>query len=271
MAKNNLKVWHKIWFAALPILATVAHYFISRALNQATLELFLVVLKMPMERFIDILYLAEVLQYLILFIIFFAVYKLAIKRTEEVRAGLNLQNIGMSFVSGVGVAGVSFIWLTLAGKIPALQAQIAAMNEGNMMIGGGKWYGVLLSTVIAAPLVEEVLFRGIVFNSFRKISPAWVSIMLSGILFGAYHMNPVAIVYAAFMGIIAGIVYEKKRNLLLTIILHMANNLIGLLQDYIPAGTGVTLVNAVSLVMIIPMGYVIYRLLKGDSKKIVYA
>jgi len=74
----------------LPILATVAHYFISRALNQATLELFLVVLKMPMERFIDILYLAEVLQYLILFIIFFAVYKLAIKRTEEVRAGLNI-------------------------------------------------------------------------------------------------------------------------------------------------------------------------------------
>ena len=150
------------------------------------------------------------------------------------------------------------------------QAQLAAMKEGNAMIGGGSLHGVFLSAVIAAPIVEEVIFRGVVLGSFRKVFPAWVSIMVSALIFGIYHMNPVAIVYASIMGIIAGVVYEKKQNLLFTIILHMANNLMGLLQDFVPAGIGATVVNVVSIAMIIPMCYIVYKILNGDFCKKAY-
>ena len=271
MTKNNENLWCKIGFIALPILSIIAYYYLTKYLNVLAFELFLVILKIPMQQFIEFMYLSDILIALIQLIIFFVIYKLLVKRNDdELRTKLNLKDIGFSFAVGVGVSGLSFIWITIAGKIPMFQAQLAAMKEGNAMIGGGSLHGVLLSAVIAAPIVEEVIFRGVVLGSFRKVFPDWVSIIVSALIFGIYHMNPVAIVYASIMGIIAGIVYEKKQNLLFTIILHMANNLMGLLQDFVPAGIGATVVNVVSIAMIIPMCYIVYKILNGDFCKKAY-
>lgn len=272
MAKNNENLWCKIGFIALPILSVIAYYYLTKYLNVLAFDLFLGIFKIPMQQFIKFMYLSDILIALIQFSIFFVIYKLFVKRNDyELRTKLNLKDAGSSFAVGVGVSGLSLIWITIAGKIPMFQAQLAAMKEGNAMIGGGSLHGVFLSAVIAAPIVEEVIFRGVVLGSFRKVFPAWVSIMVSAFIFGIYHMNPVAIVYASIMGIIAGIVYEKKQNLLFTIILHMANNLMGLLQDFVPAGIGATVVNVVSIAMIIPMCYIVYKILNGDFCKKAYA
>ena len=272
MAKNKVDLQYKIWFIMVPILSIIAYYYLTKYLNMMAFELFLEILKIPMIQFIEFMYLSDILIALIQLIIFFVIYKLAVRRNEdELRTKLNLKDISFSVMTGIGVSGISFIWLIIAGKIPEFQAQIAAMKEGNAMIGGGSLHGVFLSAVIAAPIVEEVIFRGVVLGSFRKIFPAWASILISAVIFGVYHMNPVAIVYATVMGIIAGVVYEKKQNLLFPIMLHMANNFIGLLQDFVPAGIGVTVVNAVSLVMILPMCYIVYRMIKSDSRKAIYA
>lgn len=272
MNKYNVKLWNRIYFTMLPIISIVIYYFLSRALNKGVFELFIGILKIPMVQFIEFLYLAEILISLILLIVFFVIYELAVKKgRDEMVARFDLKTVGLSLVTGIGVSGISFIWIIIAGNIPELQAHLSAMREGNAMIGGGSLHGVFLSAVVAAPIVEEVLFRGIVFGSFRKIFPAWASILVSAIIFGAYHMNPVAIVYASIMGVIVGIVYEKKRNLIFPIILHMANNFMGLLQDFAPKGIGVTIVNGISLAVIIPMCYIIYRMIKDDIRKIVYA
>ena len=272
MTKNKVDLWYKIRFIMVPVLSIIAYYYLTKYLNMMAFELFLEILKIPMSQFIEFMYLSDILIALIQLIIFFVIYKLAVRRNEdELRTKLNLKDISFSVMTGIGVSGISFIWLIIAGKIPEFQAQIAAMKEGNAMIGGGSLHGVFLSAVIAAPIVEEVIFRGVELGSFRKIFPAWASILISAIIFGVYHMNPVAIVYATVMGIIAGVVYEKKQNLLFPIMLHMANNFIGLLQDFVPAGIGVTVVNAVSLVMILPMCYIVYRMIKSDSRKAIYA
>ena len=268
MTKNKVDLWYKIRFIMVPILSIIAYYYLTKYLNMMAFELFLEILKIPMIQFIEFMYLSDILIALIQLIIFFVIYKLAVRRNEdELRTKLNLKDISFSVMTGIGVSGISFIWLIIAGKIPEFQAQIAAMKEGNAMIGGGSLHGVFLSAVIAAPIVEEVIFRGVVLGSFRKIFPAWASILISAVIFGVYHMNPVAIVYATVMGIIAGVVYEKKQNLLFPIMLHMANNFMGLLQDFVPAGIGVTVVNAVSLVMILPMCYIVDRMIKSDSRK----
>ena len=272
MTKNKVDLWYKIRFIMVPVLSIIAYYYLTKYLNMMAFELFLEILKIPMIQFIEFMYLSDILIALIQLIIFFVIYKLAVRRNEdELRTKLNLKDISFSVMTGIGVSGISFIWLIIAGKIPEFQAQIAAMKEGNAMIGGGSLHGVFLSAVIAAPIVEEVIFRGVVLGSFRKIFPAWASILISAVIFGVYHMNPVAIVYATVMGIIAGVDYEKKQNLLFPIMLHMANNFMGLLQDFVPAGIGVTVVNAVSLVMILPMCYIVYRMIKSDSRKAIYA
>lgn len=271
MTKNNENLWCKIGFIALAILSIIGYYYLTKYLNVLAFQLFLGILKIPMQQFIKFMYLSDILIASIQLIIFFVIYKLLVKRNDdELRTKLNLKDIGLSFAVGVGVSGLSLIWITIAGKIPMFQAQLAAMKEGNAMIGGGSLHGVFLSAVIAAPIVEEVIFRGVVLGSFRKVFPAWVSLIVSALIFGIYHMNPVAIVYASVMGIIAGIVYEKRQNLLFPIILHMANNLMGLLQDFVPAGIGANVVNVVSIAMIIPMCYIVYKILNGDFCKKAY-
>lgn len=50
---------------------------------------------------------------------------------------------------------------------------------------------LLIAAVIAAPIVEEVIFRGIVMRGFLSCMPAVLAIVLQGVLFGAVHFDPV--------------------------------------------------------------------------------
>lgn len=144
------------------------------------------------------------------------------------------------------------------------------MGAANESIEGGNGLELILTVVIVVPLIEELLFRGIVFRSLQKVFPVWISIVLSAILFGAYHMNLVQAVYATFMGIIAGIIYHKTNRLRYPIIVHAANNFIGAMQSFIPSKAGSFMVDMFSLIMIIPMCYTLYDLLKTSTAKRVY-
>ena len=120
--------------------------------------------------------------------------------------------------------------------------------------------------VIAAPVIEEILFRGIVLRSIRKFAPAWGAILISSVLFGVYHLNIVQAVYATLMGIAAGILYEKKRNLLFPILVHFANNLITMLQGFAPSEVN-ELISIFILIMIAPAGYIVCRSLRTGQKE----
>lgn len=262
MAESNQ---HKIRFIILPVLAIAAHYLMTNVLYMVVGVLFLDVLKIQPEQFMKFSYLAEMLIYIIMILIFFAVSKLTLKRDEnEIITELNLKDSAMSMAAGLGVAGFSFLWATLADKIPALQKSVEAMNAGAEAMGGGTFIGAFLVAAIGAPLIEEILFRGIVFRSLRKISPAWVSILISAVLFGAYHLNIVQVVYTTLMGIVTGIIYEKKKNLIFPIMAHFANNFLAAVEGSVP-DTGKFIINVFSVAMIIPACFIIYRMLKSGG------
>ncbi|WP_130838087.1 CPBP family intramembrane glutamic endopeptidase [Lachnoclostridium sp. Marseille-P6806] len=247
-------------YIALPVLAIGVHFILSNLLYYSVEKLFLYVLRIPEKQFMKVAYLGEILISIALFLIFFAIYRLIWKgEGSERREQTDFKNSAMSVIAGTGVSGVSFLWIRLAERIPGFQRSIDAMNRGNENIGGGTIIGEILIAVIAAPLIEEILFRGIVLRSLRRISPAWVAILLSSVLFGAYHMNVVQVVYATFMGVVAGIIYEKKKNLLLPILVHMANNFLAMIQGRVPPSAG-AIINILSLIMILPLGVVIFRL-----------
>ena len=75
------------------------------------------------------------------------------------------------------------------------------MNAGAENIAAGNAFGTFMIAVIAAPVVEEILFRGIVLRSIRKFSPVWASILISSVLFGVYHLNIVQAAYATLMAL----------------------------------------------------------------------
>ncbi|QIG88189.1 CPBP family intramembrane metalloprotease [Chryseobacterium sp. POL2] len=89
---------------------------------------------------------------------------------------------------------------------------------------------MILLTVILAPILEEVLFRGVIQKSIVKngINPR-VAILISSFVFGAFHVYPWQFVGAFLLGLVLGLIYEKTQSLLLPILLHAFNNLISAL------------------------------------------
>ena len=86
-----------------------------------------------------------------------------------------------------------------------------------------------LLVVIAAPLLEEIFFRGILLEGFLHNYSPRKAILLSALIFGAIHLNPIQIPGAFLIGIFLGWVYWKTRTLLPVILIHFINNLISFL------------------------------------------
>lgn len=86
---------------------------------------------------------------------------------------------------------------------------------------------LILMTVIIAPVLEEILFRGIIMRGMlnNKVNPA-VAIIISAVIFGLAHFNPWQFVGAMMLGLVLGLVYYKTKSLLMSIMLHAFNNLI---------------------------------------------
>lgn len=86
-----------------------------------------------------------------------------------------------------------------------------------------------LTIVVAAPVLEEVLFRGIILEGFLHNYAPRKAILLSALLFAGIHLNPVQMIGAFFIGIFLGWIYWKTRTLLPVIALHFMNNLLAFL------------------------------------------
>ncbi|MBN1767244.1 MAG: CPBP family intramembrane metalloprotease [Prolixibacteraceae bacterium] len=92
------------------------------------------------------------------------------------------------------------------------------------------FWGAALKVVVFAPIVEEILFRGIIMHGLMRNYRSWYAILLSGILFSAYHLNPWQMSYTFFLGLLLGWIMVKTRSLPFAILVHALNNLLVLLS-----------------------------------------
>lgn len=92
-------------------------------------------------------------------------------------------------------------------------------------------FSLILMTVILAPILEEILFRGIIMKGMinNKVAPS-TAILVSSFIFGAVHFNPWQFAGALLLGLVLGLVYHKTKSLLIPILLHAFNNLLSALM-----------------------------------------
>ena len=90
------------------------------------------------------------------------------------------------------------------------------------MVGLGGW--AILSVVVCAPVLEEILFRGLIFESCRERFGGGAAVLISALLFGLVHGVPVQIINAFVVGLIFGYIYLRTGSLLSVILLHVFNN-----------------------------------------------
>lgn len=92
------------------------------------------------------------------------------------------------------------------------------------------FWGVFFKVAVLAPIIEETLFRGIIMHGLMRNYRSWYAILLSGILFSLFHLNPWQMTYTFFLGLFLGWLMVRTRSLPLCILAHSLNNLIVLLS-----------------------------------------
>ena len=87
----------------------------------------------------------------------------------------------------------------------------------------GIWGGIF-RVVLLAPVVEELIFRGVIFSGFQRNYPAFWAIFFSALLFALFHLNPWQLGPTFLLGLILGWVRLRTGSLLASILTHALHN-----------------------------------------------
>mgnify|MGYP000275910818 CR=1 FL=1 len=85
-----------------------------------------------------------------------------------------------------------------------------------------------LNLLIAAPVVEEIVMRGVVYTRIEKTAGTYTAIGLSALLFGLMHISVGGIILAIgaiLMGLVFSVIFAKTKSLWACIIAHAAANI----------------------------------------------
>lgn len=143
---------------------------------------------------------------------------------------LTWRDLGWGVVGGLAalMAGGA-IALGLQALIPDLNSAAAEVGEELQAESPFIVVAVFALLVgIAAPIVEELAFRGLGYNALRKrgISTGWV-IVITTVAFSLFHLEPTRIPILLASGAILGVLRWQTRGLGAPIVAHAVNNLAG--------------------------------------------
>jgi membrane protease YdiL (CAAX protease family) len=128
----------------------------------------------------------------------------------------------------------------------------------------------LLFTCVAAPVLEEMLFRGVILRSFLRQYSRTKAILCSSLVFGIAHLNIYQLMSAFAIGIVAGWLYERCRSLWPCILLHAAYNAF-VTASYMRAVEGEVInsawYTAIAFVVAIGAGLFLLRVLDGTARR----
>ena len=91
-----------------------------------------------------------------------------------------------------------------------------------------------ITAVVMAPVLEEIVFRGLVYTRLKKGMPIIVAVILASFIFGLCHGTAIWIIYATALGLVLIWVFEKYQSLTASILFHFAFNAMGLVINMTP-------------------------------------
>jgi uncharacterized protein len=83
---------------------------------------------------------------------------------------------------------------------------------------------LILVVAVIGPILEEIIFRMIIFGSLYKRYNFWVAAIISSVIFAAVHMDFEHILVYTFMGVVFAFLYVKTKRIIVPIAAHVALN-----------------------------------------------
>ena len=115
---------------------------------------------------------------------------------------------------------ISFISSRVLSGYPKQESvqKLAEMQSLNEVLN------IACYALVVAPVLEEFLFRGILFRAMKRPFGVGPALVISGILFGLVHQNVLSFVPLTFLGIILALSYERTGDLRTCILIHAGFN-----------------------------------------------
>ncbi|MEL6260279.1 MAG: type II CAAX endopeptidase family protein [Cyanobacteria bacterium J06626_6] len=130
--------------------------------------------------------------------------------------GLGGYLVALPLMLGVSVLNQQ-IWQGQGGNNPILQLVLEEQDP----VALGMF---LFTAAVAAPIFEEILFRGFLLPSLTRYMSTWGAIGLSSLIFAVAHLSFSEVLPLAVLGAILGFVYVRSQNLMTSILLHSTWN-----------------------------------------------
>lgn len=143
----------------------------------------------------------------------------------------------MNFVAalfmGCGTMLIGIILTSFVSMLFPTEAEMVSSGLMNELMSDNEL--LTFAVVALTPAVcEEMLFRGFLFSAFRGRYKIVVSVLLTAVIFGVYHMSIVRFFTTALLGAALAVIVYYSDSIFPAMMMHAINNGIAVLQMYHP-------------------------------------
>ena len=146
--------------------------------------------------------------------------------------GLKAPGLGRAILIGLGVCLVALPAVLMVHQLSGLiinalngsaemQFTMKVLKEsvspGQRILFGG-------TAIVVAPVIEETLFRGILYRTLKQLGYPRLGLFGSAIFFAFIHVNLMSLLPLAFLAIILALLYDRTNNLMSAIAAHSLFN-----------------------------------------------
>ena len=153
----------------------------------------------------------------------------AIRRTYDKKGKLNYKPAHLHLLPTVIITAYAFLIIgeftvyLLPEPTGFWKDTFDELNKSVEKIFNSQVAGFLL-VAVAAPILEETLFRGVILRALLKKFNPFKAILLSAVAFGIFHLNPWQFLYATVLGLYLGYMYWKTKSLFYPVLIHFMLN-----------------------------------------------
>lgn len=137
----------------------------------------------------------------------------------------------LTMLLGLAIAQIPLGILTLQGATVWQSGSASNLEVGRALLAslsGPAGVALLFATVIVAPIVEELLYRGYLLGTLIERGWGASAVLVSAMLFVTLHFEPANMVASLCLGLGAGVCAYRTRSIVPGLLVHVVSNVFGM-------------------------------------------
>lgn len=114
----------------------------------------------------------------------------------------------------------------------AMRSILKLSNALKEMLMNSDWSVFLIiafAAVIVAPIVEEIVFRAVLFNFFSRRLGVLAGVIVTSLIFSVFHLNATSFIVLFLLGVVLQVLYIKTKSIYSCMLFHAVHNSVAIL------------------------------------------